>query len=259
MIRSNTRVLAGVLFTLAAVIASWQGAIWANDIPAYSLPAPMATLGDIAANSGLLASRAVSTLGAAAAGIGVAAVLALLLALTVVRWPILQRPVTGYALVLRTIPIVGVAPLITLVVGRGVWTSVLCVVIVATFTLFVSATASVHAAPAALDDLAQLYQAGFARRTRTTYLPSAWAGLIVGLRITVPLSVMAVILSEWLSGRPGLGSLMAEAQANRETPMLWAATVVAAALGLVAYAVPDLITVVAERRGYAVAVGTEEV
>jgi ABC-type nitrate/sulfonate/bicarbonate transport system permease component len=117
----------------------------------------------------------------------------------------------------------------------------------------------VHAAPAALDDLAQLYQAGFARRTRTTYLPSAWAGLIVGLRITVPLSVMAVILSEWLSGRPGLGSLMAEAQANRETPMLWAATVVAAALGLVAYAVPDLITVVAERRGYAVAVGTEEV
>ncbi|CAN5432844.1 hypothetical protein BH10ACT9_BH10ACT9_50130 [soil metagenome] len=192
-------------------------------------------------------------------GIAAAAVLALILALVVVRWPVLSRPVTGYALVLRTIPIVGVAPLITLVVGRGVWTAVLCVVIVATFTLFVSAVTSVRAAPAALDDMAQLYRAGFLRRSRIMYLPSAWAGLFVGLRITVPLSVMAVILSEWLSGRPGLGSLMALSQANRETPMLWAATVVAAALGLLAYAVPDVITDIAERRGYTAAVGTQEV
>jgi ABC-type nitrate/sulfonate/bicarbonate transport system permease component len=258
MTRANTGVVGGVLLTVAALIAGWQLAIWTHDIPAYSLPTPVATLTHIGANSGTLAGSAAATLTAAAVGIAVAAALALLLALAVVRWPVLHRPVTGYALVLRTIPIVGVAPLITLVVGRGLWTSVLCVVIVATFTLFVSAAASVHAAPAALDDLAELYRAGFLRRARTMYLPSAWAGLLVGLRITVPLSVMAVILSEWLSGRPGLGSLMALSQANRETPMLWAATVVAAGLGLLSYALPDLITHFAERRGYTTAVGIQE-
>lgn len=259
MTTTNVRVAAGVVLSLVLLLSTWQLAILTHDIPAYSLPGPAATLGHILEHSGLLAARAGATASAAAAGIVVAAVLALALAVAVVRWPVLQRPVTGYALVLRTIPIVGVAPLITLVVGRGLWTSVLCVVIVATFTLFVSAVTSVRSAPSALDDLARLYQAGFARRCRTIYLPSAWAGLVVGLRITVPLSVMAVILSEWLSGRPGLGSLMALSQANRDTPMLWAATVVAAALGLLAYAAPDVITHIAERRGYTVAVGTQEV
>lgn len=259
MTANRGRVAITVLASCAMIVAAWQVLIWIRDIPAYSLPTPATTAVNIGENAGLLAISAASTLSAAAAGIAAAAVVAVAAALLVVRWPVLQRPVTGYALVLRTIPIVGIAPLITLVAGRGLMTSVLCVVIVATFTLFVSAVTSVRAAPSALDDLASLYGARFTRRSRLVYLPTVWAGLVVGLRITVPLSAMTVILSEWLSGRPGLGSLMAEAQADRQTPLLWSGTVVAAVLGLVAYALPGLVAAAAERRGYSAAVGGETV
>lgn len=39
------------------------------------------------------------------------------------------------------------------------------------------------------------------------------------------------------------------AQADRDIPLLWAVTVAAAVLGLIAYAIPGLLAAFAERRG----------
>jgi ABC-type nitrate/sulfonate/bicarbonate transport system permease component len=189
------------------------------------------------------------TIEGATAGLAASVLLALVLALIVARWPALGRPVTAYALVIRTLPIVGVAPLVTLVAGRGLGTSVLCVMIVTVFTLFVSAVEGLSATPDRVTDLAALYGASFPRRVRCVWLPSAWGGLLTGLRIAAPMSVLAAILAEWLTGRAGIGSLMTTAQANRDPLLLWSGTVAAAVIGLLGYAVPGVVAGLAARRG----------
>jgi ABC-type nitrate/sulfonate/bicarbonate transport system permease component len=253
--RGQLRLVGSVLAVTVGLLFAWQVAIWVRGIPSYSLPTPLTTLQEMVRRASLLLSRSLSTVEGAAAGLLVSAVIALLMSMLVFQWPILARPVTMYALVIRTLPIVGIAPLVTLIAGRGLATSVLCVVIVTVFTLYVSAVASVQAAPASLGDLAALYRSSFARRVRALHLPSAWAGLLVGFRIAIPLSLMSTILAEWLSGRPGLGSLMVQAQADRDNTLLWATTVTAAGLGMLSFALPSLLSLIAERRGFSATVG----
>lgn len=245
------------LVVLALLTLAWQLAISLGHIPPYNMPSPSATVAAMSHHVSTLVSRSLSTIEGAVAGLAASTVVAVLLALTVVRWPALARPVTAYALLIRTLPIVGVAPLITLVAGRGLTTSVLCVGIVTVFTLYVAAVEGLRAVPAPVNDLADLYGGSFARRVYRTWLPSAWGGLIVGLRIAAPLAVLAAILAEWLSGRRGVGSLMTTAQADRDVPLLWAATVTAALIGLLGYAVPGLLAGLAARRGLSQELGDE--
>lgn len=239
---------------LVLLCLAWQVTIWAKHIPAYSVPSPGTTLQTIGDNASMIVSRCLATLEGATVGLGVSVVVAFLLALVVVRYPVLARPVTGYALIIRTLPIVGVAPLVTLIAGRGLMTSVVCVVIVTVFTLFVALVQGLRSVPSPVNDLTALYRSSLPRTVWWTWLPSAVGGLVVGLRITGPLSILAAVLAEWLSGRTGVGSLMTGAQADRDVNLLWAATVAAALLGLVAYAIPGLLAGVAQRRGFSLEV-----
>jgi ABC-type nitrate/sulfonate/bicarbonate transport system permease component len=239
------------LVVLLLLVLAWQVAIWARDIPPYAVPTPAMTLTTILERPGILVDRALRTLGAGVAGLAVSTLIAVTLALVVVRWPVLARPVTAYALVIRTLPIVGIAPLITLIAGKGVLTSVVCVVVVTAFTLFVAAVQGLRTVPGPVGDLTALYDSSLPRTVLWTWLPSAVGGILVGLRICAPLAVLAAILAEWLSGRTGIGNLMTVAQSERDITMVWAATVTAALLGLIAYALPGMIAGLAERRGLA--------
>lgn len=247
---------AGGLVTVGASVAVivllgliWQVAIWAGHIPSYNLPTPVAAIAAMGDNASQLATSCLMTVEGAIAGLAASVLLALILAVAVVRWPALARPVTAYALVIRTLPIVGIAPLVTLMAGRGLGTSVLCVMIVTVFALFVAAVEGLTAMPQRMTDLSALYGASLRRRIGALWLPSAWGGLLTGLRIAAPMSVLAAILSEWLTGRQGIGSLMTNAQANQDPLLLWAATVSAAVIGLLAYTVPGVVAVLAARRG----------
>jgi ABC-type nitrate/sulfonate/bicarbonate transport system permease component len=250
MKRQSGWVTFGCSFVVLVLLGvAWQVAIWVQHIPSYSVPGPAKTAETIGDNFSMILSRCLWTLEGALVGLAVSMAIAVLLALIVVRWPLLARPITGYALVIRTLPIVGVAPLVTLIAGRGLMTSVVCVVIVTVFTLFVAAVQGLRSVPGPVHDLTSLYRSSLPRTVVWTWLPSATGGLIVGLRICGPLSVLAAVLAEWLSGRTGVGSLMTSAQADRDVALLWAATVAAAFLGLVAYAIPGLLAGIADRRG----------
>jgi ABC-type nitrate/sulfonate/bicarbonate transport system permease component len=237
---------------LALLVLAWQLTSSLGSIPAYNLPSPSTAFSSLFDNLGMIAGRCGSTLLAAIAGLAASLVAALVLALIVVQWPALTRAVTTYALIIRTLPIVGVAPLVTLIAGRGIATSILCIAIVTVFTLYVSAVEGLQSVPPPVQDLTELYRTSFWRRLRNTLLPSAFGGLLMGLRIAGPLAVLAAILAEWLSGRAGVGSLMTEAQSNRDVPLLWATTIAAAVLGLVSFALPGLVSSFAGRRGLSV-------
>ncbi len=244
--------LGSSIVVLLLLVLGWQLTVSLGSIPAYNLPSPQVAFSSLFHNLGMIAGRCGSTLLAALAGLAVSLVVALLLGLVVVQWPALTRAVTTYALLIRTLPIVGVAPLVTLIAGRGIATSILCIAIVTVFTLYVSAVEGLQSVPHPVLDLTQLYRTSFWRRLRHTLLPSALGGLLMGLRIAGPLAVLAAILAEWLSGRAGVGSLMTEAQSNRDVPLLWATTISAAFLGLVSFALPGLVSGFADRRGLSV-------
>jgi ABC-type nitrate/sulfonate/bicarbonate transport system permease component len=242
----------GILVGLACLVAVWQMYIWYTNTPPYVLPGPWATLQTAGANLSLLAQKSLVTLEGAVLGLAAAFAVALALAVVIVRWPLAEHVILTYALLVRTLPIVGVAPIITLVTGRGLGTSVLCVMVITVFSLLISLVQGFATVPAEVGELAELYSAPLARRLRFTLLPASMASLLQGLRATAPLAVLGALLAEWLDGFPGVGTLMITANADQEVQLLMAACLTAVLLSLVAYALVEMSTLWAAGRGYRV-------
>ncbi len=241
-----------IAIVLALLVAAWQAYIWASRIPSYVLPTPFETARAVVDNAPLLAQRSLVTLEGAVFGLAAAVVLAVALALVIVRWPIAEQVIVTYALVIRTLPIVGVAPIVTLVSGRGLATSVLCVTVITVFALLVTVTQGFETVPREVDELTRLYATPFRRRFRLALLPAAVASVLQGLRVAAPLAVLGALLAEWLDGYAGIGSLMITASANQEVELLMAACMAAVALSLFAYALVEIATALAARRGFRV-------
>jgi len=221
-------------------------------IPWYVLPTPVQTAETAGDNLSLLLQRSAVTLEGAVLGLAAAVVLAIAMSLTIVRWPVAEHVILTYALLIRTLPIIGVAPIVTLVSGRGLATSVLCVMVITVFSLLIAVTQGFDSVPAEVKELSELYATPLRRRLRVTLLPGAVASLLQGLRTTAPLAVLGSLLAEWLDGFPGIGSLMITANADQEVELLMAACLTAVVLSLVAYVLVEAATSLAARRGYQV-------
>ncbi len=241
-----------ILIVLLVMVTAWQGYIWVSHVPSYVLPTPLQTAGAVTANLSQLAHGSLLTSEGAVLGLAGAVVLATFLALTIVRWPFAKHAILTYAVLLRTLPIVGVVPIVTLVTGRGLATSVLCVMIITVFSLLVSVIQGFEAVPPEITELGDLYATPFRRRLRVTLLPGAAGNLLLGLRVAAPLAILGALLAEWLDGFNGVGQLMITANADQEVQLLMAACVTAVALSLAAFALVEIAGALAGRRGYMV-------
>ncbi len=242
----------GIVVGLACLVSAWQIYIWATKVPPYVLPGPWDTVQTAGSNLSLLAQKSLVTTEGAVLGLAAAFALALVLAVTIVRLPLAEHVILTYALLIRTLPIVGVAPIITLVTGRGLGTSVMCVMVITVFSLLISLVQGFGSVPPEVNELADLYSAPLSRRLRFTLLPGSMASVLQGLRSTAPLAVLGALLAEWLDGFPGIGTLMITANADQEVRVLMAACLTAVLLSLVAYALVEFSTLWAAGRGFRV-------
>lgn len=242
----------GIVAVLVALLATWQIYLWVSHTPAYVLPTPSQTAHAISSHLSLLARRSGTTLEGAVLGLAASVVLAVALALAIVRWPLMEQVILTYALLVRTLPIVGVAPVVTLVAGRGLRTSVLCVMVVTVFSLLIAVIQGFASTPPEIGELGDVYSASFRRRARVALLPGAVGSLLQGLRLAAPMAVLGALLAEWLDGFNGIGSLMVTAQADQEVQLLMAAAVTAVVLSLLAFAVVEWAAALAARGGYRV-------
>ncbi|MCU1489100.1 MAG: transporter permease [Acidimicrobiaceae bacterium] len=249
---NRSRGTLGIVVVLVALVVAWQVYVWVSHVPSYVLPTPLQAAQTVGANLPLLLRRCLVTVEGAVLGLAASVVLAVALALVIVRWPVAEHVILTYALLIRTLPIVGIAPIVTLVTGRGLATSVLCVMVITVFSLLVSVTQGFEAVPHEVTELTELYATPFARRFRLALLPAALASLLQGLRVAGPLAVLGALLAEWLDGFGGIGSLMITANADQEVQLLIAACLAAVVLSLLAYALVEVATALAARRGYRV-------
>jgi ABC-type nitrate/sulfonate/bicarbonate transport system permease component len=231
----------GIVVGLACLVVAWQVYIWATNTPDYVLPGPWDTVQTAGANLSLLAQKSLVTLEGAVLGLAAAFAMALVLAVSIVRWPLAERVILTYALLIRT-----------LVTGRGLFTSVTCVMVITVFSLLISLVQGFRSVPPEMNELAELYSAPLSRRLRFTLLPASMASVLQGLRSTAPLAVLGALLAEWLDGFPGIGTLMITANADQEVRVLMAACLTAVLLSLVAYALVEFSTLWAAGRGFRV-------
>jgi len=222
-------VLAGVVLVL---VAAWQGAIMAFDVPAYLLPTPAGTFSRLVVARGMIAIQTWHTLETAAAGLLAALVLAVGLASAFAASPLLTRSTLPLVIALRTAPLVAVAPVITLVVGRGFATGVIVVVVASFFPIMVNCLRGLTAIDRNAHELIHVLGASRWQALRLLRFPSSLPFLFAGLRVAAGSAILGAMLAEWLTGYRGLGLMILESADLRDVELLWSAIIVATALAL---------------------------
>lgn len=196
-----TRLLPSLLLT-TLLLAGWEIACRALDVPVYLLPPPSAVGMALVQRAPLLLSSAGATFWMAFQALIVAFVLGGGLALAVSLNRPAEQAVRPLAVALQVTPVVAIAPLVLIWTGldhadRAV---VALAAAVAFFPLFSGVLTGLKSADPNLERLFDLYGASPVQRLLRLRLPAALPFILEGLRVAAGLSVIGAVVAEFVSG-----------------------------------------------------------
>lgn len=241
--RAFLRWLVVRLAAFGVVVGLWGLALTLSGTAPYLAATPDVAFRALLENGALVAEGLRVTLFEAGLGLVLSTLVALTMAAAFVAIPPIERAVMPATLVFRSVPVVAIAPLIVLMVGRGLATGVTVVAIVTFFPILVMATRGLRSLPTEMEEMFRVNGAGTVQVFRYARIPNAVPFIFTGLRVATANGVLGAMLAEWLTGSEGLGYLLVYAAGRREIGLLWATLVVATVSAIVIFEA----TVAAER------------
>jgi len=264
--RSVGRALIDAALTFAIVLLLWQAVVSLTGISPYVAKGPLDVWEFLfvdaagvdpdrtaAVHRAALTPLLSTTLQDAALGWVVGMTVAIALAITFSLSRAVEAGVMPLALVLRTVPLVSIAPVILLLTGRGTTASVAAIVsIVVLFPALASVMFGLSRASKESLDLVAVYGGGRLTQLRKVSIPGALPSLFVAARVSVPGAVTGALLAEWLSTGTGIGGMIQKFSASARFDELWASVALITFVTLLLYnAVQVIENVVLERMGMA--------
>ena len=236
--------LVKLLLAVAVIVALWQAIIFWWQVPAFIAPTPGAVAGAFVSHFQEIVSSIAYTLRSVLLGMGLALILALILAGLFTLSPLLSRALLPLVIILRTAPILAIAPILILIFGRGLTTSIAVVVMVSFFPIMVNAAKGLGSTPPNALELMRVAGATWGQTFHKVRLPYALPYVFTGIRLASAGAVLSAMLAEWLSGAPGIGTFILEASSYRDQPRMWAGVVTSVISAVAFFA----LTTQAERR-----------
>ena len=148
---------------------------------------------------------------------------------------IVEQTFMPVALVLRSVPLIAMAPVLTLVFKRGLVVVAVIVGIVCFFPALVNIVYGLRSASRSSVDLMVSYGATKLTILRKVLVPSAMPSIFASLRINVPAAVIGALLAEWLATGKGTGYEMLHVLNTFDYGELWAAVALVTLVSVVAY------------------------
>ncbi|WP_245400228.1 ABC transporter permease [Nocardia albiluteola] len=225
------------------IVALWQLASGTGILPQRLLASPFTTL-TTAINitrDGTLPHAIAISLQRAAIGFVIGAVLgiglALLAGLSVVAEQIIDPPLQ----MLRTLPFYGLIPLLILWFGIGELPKIVLVAFGVAIPLYLNTFAGIRGVDGKLAELARVQRLSKVGLVRHIVLPGALPQALVGLRQSLGIAWLALIVAEQVNADAGLGYLIDNARDFLRTDVILVGLLVYSLLGLLTDAVVRLI------------------
>lgn len=182
------------------------------------------------------------TLRMALAGLVVGAAVGIGLAVFMARLRIIERGLLPYLVISQTIPLIALAPQVTVVrgaLGLPQWTSAAALAaFLSFFPVTVSTLRGLQSVPKASLELMDSYAAGWWTTLAKLRFPTAVPYMIPGLKLAATASVIGVIVTEiTLGGLRGVGfaTIDYSQKVTSQPASVYAAVFAAAALGLIMF------------------------
>ena len=223
--------LLSAAFVMTIVLGAWWLMIWALRLDPLSAKTPadvfhyVFTHADAAGHRTELARALGKTLGDAFLGYLAGTLLGAVMAAGTSLSRTAERAVLPIAMVLRSVPLVALTPIITLVFGHGLLAVTAVAAIVVFFPTYVNVLLGLRSAPRHLRDLIDAYGGNRLQAFLKVQVPSAVPAFMASARIAVPAALIGVIVAEWLVSGGGVGQYMITSQHALDYGALWSAAV----------------------------------
>lgn len=217
---------------IAGCILLWQLIVWGFSVPTFMAPSPIEVLYAFKENSGILWTNLLPTLMEAALGFVFGNLVAVLLAVWFVYSPLAEKAFYPIAVIIKSIPIIALAPILVLLVGNGFAPKIIIAGLICFFPTLVNMVQGLKSTSPAMLDLMRVLSASNSEIFWKVRLPASLPFLFAALKIAATSSVMGAIVAEWIGSSFGLGALIIEATYNFRSPLLYATVVIAATLAV---------------------------
>jgi sulfonate transport system permease protein len=171
----------------------------------------------------------------AALGYVAGTAVAVAVAVAVVLSRTVEHTVMPIAMVLRSVPLVAMAPLLILVFGQGLTSVIVIAGIISFFPTLVNVVYGLRSAPASAVDVAVAYGASSLMVLRKIRVPCALPAIFASARIAAPAATLGAVVAEWLATGRGLGYQMLEAANASDFDFLWAAVILITLFAFLVY------------------------
>lgn len=216
-----------------AIVGSWDLAVRIGWIPPSILPLPEDVLGAAAGliATGALKENLIASTGRAATGFFIGSCAGFLLALLCGLFPIWRNALNPSLQTLRSVPSLGILPILILIFGFGETTK-LTIIALGTFVpIYLNTFAGIQLADPRHLELARAQRLTRWQSLRDIVLPSALPSIFTGLRFSLGVAWITLIVAESFSTDPGIGYMARHARERNLSEIVVLSVVIYALLG----------------------------
>jgi NitT/TauT family transport system permease protein len=219
-----------------ALMAIWEAAVHALDIPPFFLPPPSSVAAAIVEFRGALYRNSLFTLTTTLVGFGLAVGFGLVLGLIVGWSRALYAGFYPLMIGFNAIPKVAVVPILVLWFGIGFLPAVLTAFLISFFPIVVNVATGLATIEPELEDVLKALGASKLDIVRKVGIPRTLPYFFGSLKVAITLAFVGSVISESLASNHGIGNLMLQAQAQFQVPLIFAGLVALAVEGIAMYA-----------------------
>jgi NitT/TauT family transport system permease protein len=218
-----------------ALLAFWETAVHALNVRSILLPSPSEIVSTMISQHRLLLTHLWPSLYLTIAGFALSVVGGVLVAVLITYSTILRRGFYPVIVVSQVIPKIAIAPLFIVWFGTGATSSLLLAVLIAFFPMTINAAMGFQSMD---DDIHRMARTFMASRWQIFWkirMPNALPYIFGGMKISITLAIIGVIVSEFVASQEGIGYLIKLAGGLLDTPLMMAAIAALSLSGLVLY------------------------
>lgn len=230
------------VLALVVLVAAWQLWVQLGNIKEFLLPSPADIAHELYASwSSILAPNAWVTLQETLIGFALGCLLGFILAVGITYSRFLERVLYPPIVASQAVPKLAIAPLFVVWLGFGMLPKIVVTILLVFFPIVVTAAQGLRSVDASLLELLRSVSANGWQVFWKVRLPHALPAIMSGMKIGMTLAVIGAVVGEWVGANAGLGYLVLYSQSQLNTRLTFAAIIILVVMGLVLFALVDLL------------------
>jgi NitT/TauT family transport system permease protein len=232
------------LVSFLLLLLLWQLLTVSGSYDRFILPGPLDVWQQlqIVVSDGRLLRHTAITVSEVLPGLLLGAAIATPLGYLLARSPLAERLISPYLIASQAIPVIAIAPLLTIWVRSSFWSRVLVATLVVFFPILVNVIAGLRSVPPEMYELMASLRASRRQVFLKLELPASLPILLAGLKVGATLSVIGALVGEFVQPKTeGLGFLLVTARYQYKTDLVFVVLLTLAAIALSLYTFVSLL------------------